>query len=109
MMGHVWVGTYLALICLIFNGGTYLALIRLIEWRDTFGSGHVWPQLPLSYTGTYLGRDIFGTNYLYYIVGHIWLQLPVFCAGTYLGQGHIWTQLPLFCAGTYLGQGHNWP
>ena len=51
-------------------------------------SGHNRPTLPFYDSGTYFGRDIFGT-------GHVWSSLPLFKM-----LGHIWH-------GTYLAQGHG--
>ena len=56
MMGHIWVGTY-------------LALIRLIEWQDMFGPNYLYSVL-----GHIWVRDIFGPNYLYSVLGHIWVR-----------------------------------
>ena len=63
-MGHIW-------------DGTYLALITCILCWDIFGSGTYLAPINILYDGTYLGRDIFGLNYFHYMMGHIW-------DGTYL-------------------------
>ena len=104
MMRHIWVENYLAL------------------------------KLASFYDGTYLGRDIFGLNFLQNMMGHIWvgtyLALITFRNdGTYLGWdifglnylnymlGHIWVRdingsrtylvRDIFGTGTYLA-GHKW-